>query len=131
VNGDWRAGNFETLGCSYCFNGFFWGNSTIQPLDDVYMLSGKKESYVKCPSRMILMYEPPAMWYYNYYHWHYARGPTTVAWAQPNFDTQKYISPIAFGDGHTGVFDYGPALRDPNGNVLEPTKDWYWYEPGP
>src|SRR3954470_22727865 len=63
INAVWKPTNFETLGCSYSYNAAFWGNNTLQPLDDVYMLSGKKESYIKDPTRMIVMYEPPAMWY--------------------------------------------------------------------
>jgi hypothetical protein len=78
LDGNWKPSNCETLGCSYHYNGLYWGNSTLEELDDIYMLSGKKENYVKDPSRMILMREPPAFWYANYYHWHYARGPTTI-----------------------------------------------------
>ena len=87
------------------------------------MLSGKKENQVKDSSRMILMYEPPAMWYANYYHWHYARGPTT----DPNGEGQ-FISPILFVDGHSASFDFAHALLDNSAFPLEPTKDWYWYE---
>src|SRR5262249_31426633 len=75
-DGTWKPSNFETLGCSYAYNAVFWGNSTLQELDDEYLLSEKKENYVRDPSRMILIHEPPAFWYANYYHWHCARGPT-------------------------------------------------------
>src|SRR5207245_9631403 len=74
----WKRTNFETRGCSYCYNAAYWCNSTLEPLDDEYMLSGKKDSYIRDPTRMIVMHEPPAFWYANYYHWHYARGPTIV-----------------------------------------------------
>jgi prepilin-type N-terminal cleavage/methylation domain-containing protein len=129
-NGYWKPTNFETLGCSYHYNGLYWGNTTLEPLDDVYMLSGKKEGYVKYPSRMILMHEPPAFWYSEYYHWHYARGPTTITPAQFPTDNQKFISPILLMDGHGGSFDFTHALRDKPDYPMEPTKDWYWYEPG-
>src|SRR2546427_247227 len=46
VNGTWKPTNFETLGCSYCYNAVYWGNDTLQELDDIYLLSGKKENYV-------------------------------------------------------------------------------------
>ena len=128
----WKPTNFETLGCSYHYNACYWGNDTLEPLDDIYLLSGKKECYVKCPTRMILMYEPPAMWYGNYYHWHYARGPTTITPDELEDDRQKFISPIVFVDGHSASFDFAHALKDnPTPDYpLEPTKDWYWYEPG-
>ncbi len=127
VDGTWKPSNYETLGCSYCYNGSDWGNNTLQPRIDSDMLSGKKEGYVRDSSRMILMYEPPAMWYGNCYHWHYAREPTTVA--SPNQDGQKFISPILFVDGHSAIHDFTKSLNDLSGFVLEPTKDWYWYEP--
>jgi prepilin-type N-terminal cleavage/methylation domain-containing protein len=128
-DGTWKPTNFETLGCSYCYNAAYWGNSTLLPLDDEYMLSDKKESYVKDPSRMILMHEPPAFWYANYYHWHYARGPTTITPGALPTDGQKFISPILFVDGHSRSFDFTHALKDNPDYPMEPTKDWYWYEP--
>ena len=127
VDGTWKPSNYETLGCSYCYNGLDWGNETLQENESIFMLSGKKESYVKDSSRMILMYEPPAMWYSEFYHWHYARGPTTVS--SPDQDGQKFISPILFVDGHSAIHDFTKSLNDSSGFVLEPTKDWYWYEP--
>jgi prepilin-type N-terminal cleavage/methylation domain-containing protein len=132
INGVWKPTNYETLGCSYKYNAAWWGNDTLQPLDDPYMLSGKKENYVKSPSRMILMHEPPAFWYANYYHWHYARGPTLITPNQLANDGQKFISPVLFMDGHAASLDFAFALKNnPNpAYPLEPTKDWYWYEPG-
>jgi prepilin-type N-terminal cleavage/methylation domain-containing protein len=130
-DGEWKPTNFQTLGCSYCYNGLYWGDSTLQPLDSIYMLSGKKETYVTYPSRMILMHEPPAFWYSEYYHWHHSRGPTTIDPSVLATDGQRFISPILFLDGHCGSFDFAYALKNnPNPNYpLEPTKDWYWYEP--
>src|SRR5262249_17260723 len=55
IDGTWKPTNFQTLGCSYSYNGTFWGNPTMQPIDSAYMLSGKKESFVADPTRMILM----------------------------------------------------------------------------
>ena len=131
VNGNWKPTNFETLGCSYQYNGMYWGNVPDEDIDDVYILSKKKEAYVKYPSRMILMYEPPAMYYNNYYHWHYARGPTTVDPMNLANDGQRFISPILFVDGHSASHDFTKALTLSPGPALplEPTKDWYWYEP--
>ena len=129
VNGLWKPSNFETLGCSYQYNGFSWDNDTLAELDDIYMLSGKKECYVTSPSRMILMYEPPAMWYGNYYHWHFARGPSLIDPKDLANDSQKFISPILFVDGHSRSHDFTHALKDDPVHPLEPTRDWYWYEP--
>jgi prepilin-type N-terminal cleavage/methylation domain-containing protein len=126
-NGDWRPSNFEALGCSYRFNASLWNVTLQTPADPIYNLAGKKENWVTSPSRLIFLHEPPAFWYNNYYHWHYARGSTIVA----SPDDQKFISPILFVDGHAGSFDFTYALTsNPNPTYpLEPTKDWYWYEP--
>ena len=80
---------------------------------------------------MILLHEPPAFWYANYYHWHFARGPTTVPDTALAEDGQRFISPILFVDGHTRSFDFTHALKNNPSPVypMEPTKDWYWYEP--
>jgi prepilin-type N-terminal cleavage/methylation domain-containing protein len=128
-DGTWKPSDFQTLGCSYRYNSLYWGNSTLQPMGGVYMLSGKKESSVKYPTRMILMHEPPAFWYSQYYHWHYARGPTTINPNNLAGDGQKFISPILFVDGHSASFDFTHSLTYDPGYPLEPTKDWYWYEP--
>ena len=126
-DGDWKPSNYEALGCSYRLNAAFWGNATLQSPDDPqYNLAGKKEGWVSDPARMILMHEPPAFWYQNYYQWHYARGLTTLA----NPDG-RFISPVLFVDGHSASFDFTRALTsnpDPN-FPMEPTADWYWYEP--
>jgi len=78
---------------------------------------------------MILMHEPPAFWYDNYYHWHFARGPTTITPAQLSSDGQRFMSPIVFVDGHARSCDFTHALKDDPKYPLEPTADWYWYEP--
>jgi prepilin-type N-terminal cleavage/methylation domain-containing protein len=130
-NGLWKPSNYEALGCSYRFNASFWGNDTLQIPDDPFAnLAGKKENWVSAPSLLILMHEPPAFWYGNYYHWHYARGPTTVDPNDLMTDRQKYISPILFVDGHAASFDFTFALKyNPTPQYpMEPTKDWYWYE---
>jgi hypothetical protein len=131
-DGNWKPSNYDALGCSYRFNASLWGNATLQtPADPDYNLAGKKENWVSAPSRLIFLHEPPAFWYGNYYHWHFARGPTTVNPTDLMTDSQKFISPILFVDGHGGSFDFTFALKNnPNPTFpMEPTKDWYWYEP--
>jgi prepilin-type N-terminal cleavage/methylation domain-containing protein len=131
-DGNWKPSNYDALGCSYRFNASLWGNGTLQtPADPDYNLAGKKENWVSAPSRLIFLHEPPAFWYSNYYHWHFSRGTTTV---DPNalmIDSQKFISPILFVDGHGGSFDFAYALKhNPTPDYpMEPTKDFYWYEP--
>ena len=124
INGTWKPSNYESLGCSYSYNSHTYGNATQLEPNDILILSGKKESRVTEPSRLILMYEPPAMWYANYYHWHYARGLTTDP-----VGNGPFVSPILFVDGRGASFDFTHALTDNPAFPLEPAKDWYWYEP--
>ncbi len=129
-NGYFKPGNFQTIGCSYRLNGSFWGNDTLQtPIDPDYNLDGKKENWVPEPSRFILMHEPPAFWYGNYYHWHYARGLTTITPGQLTNDGQKFVSAVLFVDGHSASHDFTHALKDDPDHPMEPTKDWTWYKP--
>jgi hypothetical protein len=128
-DGKFKPSNFEALGCSYRYNTIQWGGSTRQVPDSDEGLSAKKEGWVTCPARMILMHEPPAFWYENYYHWHFVRGLTTVTPDQLASDRQRFISPIAFVDGHARSHDFTHALKDDPNFPLEPTADWYWYEP--
>jgi prepilin-type N-terminal cleavage/methylation domain-containing protein len=128
-SGDFKPSNFEALGCSYRFNTVNWGNAFLQEAVDLFGLSGKKESSVADPSRMIVMHEPPAFWYGNYYHWHYAHGLTTVEPALLDQSTQRFISPILFADGHSANHDFTRALKDDWNYPMEPKTDWYWYEP--
>jgi type II secretory pathway pseudopilin PulG len=132
-SGIWKPTKYETLGCSYCFNSASIGNSTRQAADGAdeigENLSRKKESWVPEHVRFILIYEPPATWWENYYHWHLARGQTTVTPDQITGDGQKFISPILFVDGHSASYDFTHALKDVPLYPMEPTKDWIWYKP--
>ncbi len=129
----WKPSKYAALGCSYNFNSASLGNSTLQTPDAADSLgenlSGMKESWVPDPARFIMIYESPATWWENYYHWHYARGPTTITPDQLNDDSQKFVSPILFVDGHAASHDFTHALKyDPN-YPMEPTRDWMWYKP--
>ena len=126
----WKPSKFAALGCSYRLNASELGNLTRQPMADPgYNLAGKREGWVPEPSRFILMHEPPAFWFDNYYHWHYARGPTTVDPTNLAADGQRFISPILFVDGHTASLDFTKALKDVPLYPMEPAKDWIWYKP--
>src|SRR5262249_52985099 len=76
-SGIWKPSKYQAVGCSYCFNTTSLGNSTREEpdgADDIgENLSQKRENWVPDPTRFIMIYEPPATWWENYYHWHYAR----------------------------------------------------------
>ena len=129
--GPWTPSNYEARGCSYRFNANPWGNNTRQtPADPDYNLAGKKESWVPAPALFIAMHEPPALSYEGqYYHWHYARGKTTVTRAQLMQDGQKFVSAIAFVDGHAAQHDFTKALTTDAAYPIEPTANWVWYKP--
>ena len=129
--GPWKPSNFEINGCSYRMNGSVGFANTLQtPADQSYNLCGKKESWVPEPSRFILMHEPPAMAYFDqFYHWHYARGNTTVTRDQLKGDGQKFISVVGFVDGHAAQHDFTKALTTDPSYPLEPTPNWIWYKP--
>jgi hypothetical protein len=76
------------------------------------------------------MHEPPAMAYVNqFYHWHYARGKTTVRGDELARDGQKFISVIGFVDGHAAQHDFTKAIKTDPAYPLEPTANWIWYKP--
>ena len=94
------------MGCSDRFNANLSENVTLQVAADAeYNLAGKKESWTMNPSRSIVMHEPPAHLYSEngsklVFHWHYARGSTTLSFEQLERDNQESVSPILFVDGH-------------------------------
>jgi prepilin-type N-terminal cleavage/methylation domain-containing protein len=129
--GPWKPSNFEVNGCSYRMNGYMgFANTRQTNADPDYNLCGKKLSWVPEPSRFILMHEPPAMAYFGqFYHWHYARGKTTVKRTELKGDGQKFISVIGFVDGHAAQHDFTKALTTNSTYPLEPTPNWIWYKP--
>ena len=129
--GPWKPSNYEARGCSYRLNASLRANNTRQtPADPGYNLAGKKESWVPTPALFIFMHEPPAKSYADqFYHWHYARGKTTVTRAQLSQDGQKFVSAIAFVDGHAAQHDFTKALTENPAYPIEPTANWVWYKP--
>ena len=112
------------------FNASLLGNARQTAADPVYNLAGKKESWVPEPSRFIFMHEPPALAYEDqFYHWHYARGKTTVTREQLKKDGQKFVSAVAFVDGHAAQHDFTKALTANAAYPIEPTAIWVWYKP--
>ena len=134
-SGPLKPSNYDSIGCSYRFNGNMWENLTRErPADAEYNLTGKKVSWAPNPSLFIMVHEPPAFVYGDsgskfLFHWHYARGATTLGMAQLKQDGQRFISPILFVDGHAGKHDFTKAIKDDPMHPLEPTADWIWYKP--
>ena len=135
------------FGVSYLLNRRPWD---LKPWDHTkYIkagnLPGKKEGWVREPSKYIYVYEPPAVPMhkpvlapdlchltlirepYNYFHWHFNTGPSSVF--DIAADHQKAISPILFVDMHAAREDFTRSLRDDWRFPTEDTKDWVWYQP--
>jgi prepilin-type N-terminal cleavage/methylation domain-containing protein len=129
--GPFKPSNFAALGCSYRFNSWLFENHTRRPAaDPVFNLAGKNESWVPEPARFIMMYEPPAMAYFDqFYHWHYACGKTTLTRPQLKQDGQKFVSAIGFVDGHAAQHDFTRAITTDAQFPIEPTANWIWYKP--
>jgi prepilin-type N-terminal cleavage/methylation domain-containing protein len=117
---------WDTIGCSYFFNGSLEADMKNTPADPIDNLCGKKESWVPEPVRFITMYEPPAGPHPDFYHWHYASGKTTVQASELARDPQKFISPTLFVDGHARTHDFTTMVK--SAFPLEPTADWIWYK---
>jgi hypothetical protein len=131
AGGRWKPSNFDAMGASYRYSYYQWDNPTRQLMaDPVYGLAGKDESWVMSPALYILLHEPPALrWNFlggRYFLWHNARSPGTLA--SPKAAASKFISPIAFVDGHSASHDFTQAIND-IANICEPTANWIWYRP--
>jgi prepilin-type N-terminal cleavage/methylation domain-containing protein len=130
------------FGCSYQLNSKPWQFTRYVPKG---VLPGKTVNWVDNPSAYILAYEPPARprikplfapdlcnlklldYPYNYFHWHFNTGPSSVFDAAR--DGQKAISPILFVDGHGARHDFTQALHREPKFPTEAARDWIWYQP--
>lgn len=123
---------FETVGCSYVYNnGTLWYR--MEPdrqslRKKMGWLALNSDAWVSHPDKYILLHEPPAaLQAGGYYQWHFNRGPTRFH--HPRFAPRKFISPVAFVDGHVAVHNFTSALIENWTYPYEPTKDWEWYQP--
>lgn len=134
--------SWESVGCSYLYNaGLFgseWEWDCSRTRTNGAGLGGQSVNWVESPTRYILMFEAPARRDDKYfYHWHYRRGPSDIGprsaegWPELRRDTQRFISPIAFVDGHVAKHDFTQAIQANPKFCCEPTKDWVWYQPIP
>ena len=118
---------YKTIGNSYLYNS---GTLVIAVpggtrKERAGLLQQKTESWVPDPSRYILLYEPPAI--VGWTQWHHNRGKSHFT--DPKFAPRKFISPIAFVDGHVAVHNFTKSLTEDPHYPYEPTKDWVWYKP--
>ena len=130
-----KPSNWETLGCSYQYNGTLpttlaGGGFRRQPVGG---LAGRPEGSVSNPSLFILMYEPPARLYgclgepARWYQWHYSVGRSDID--DPKSARAQFISPVLFADGRSAYQNFSRMLsRDPY-FPYEPTANWIWYQP--
>ena len=132
------------FGCSYKLNVKPWEHTKLEVEG---RLPGKRSDWVKQPCNYIVVYEPPAQpmhkplfnpdlchlasipYPYNYFHWHFNTGPSSVFDIAK--DGQKAISPILFADGHSAKHDFTKALHQEPKYPTEATKDWVWYQARP
>jgi hypothetical protein len=52
-----------------------------------------------------------------------------VSQADLQTDTQRFISPILFTDGHAASHDFSRALKTDPEFPYEATPGWMWYKP--
>ncbi len=135
--------NWETVGCSYHYNAgwLHWvqGGKPSHPFADADSeMADKPESWVPDPAREILFYEPPARIYQLptlfrcsipcfWYQWHEATPMTEFT--DPRLARARFISPVAFVDGHVARHDFTRKILDEMLFPYEPSRDWVWYKP--
>jgi prepilin-type processing-associated H-X9-DG protein len=102
------------------------------PEDPVNGVGGKSLDWLPSPVLYILMHEPPAKPDTGFYfHWHYSRGSPDIHLEELRSDTQRFISPILFADGHVTRHDFTKALKQDPVYPYEETPNWIWYKPKP
>ncbi len=151
-----KGSDWLNLGCSYHYNAgelYFEnlvmgsdlpGGHPVPPEADAFAdwffeLSDKPEGWVAEPSKHILFHEPPARTYqcvslfdpwaplWHCYQWHYATPITEFR--DPALARSRFVSPIAFVDGHVASHDFTRRLVEQLGFPYRPTEQWMWYKP--
>jgi len=133
--------SYDVAGASYRFN---WNlQDNYQGLqvaaDPYYNLSGKKESWAPEPSRFIMLHEVSAYPWDSGIdtagtvavgQWHYSTHPgRTFNPATLRNDTDKFVAPILFVDGHSLRCDFTQVFQANPLRALEPGRNWMWYKP--
>ncbi len=133
-----KPSNWATIGNSYHYNAgglvvVQGGGTRLPQVDPVDGLAGKTESWVEEPSRYILFHEPPARLYgcmgapVSWFQWHKALPQTDFL--DPALARRRFLSPVAFVDGHVTNHDFSRSLLDDLYYPYEPTPQWIWYKP--
>jgi prepilin-type processing-associated H-X9-DG protein len=141
---------YETIGTSYKYNETPWCPTLVPEKNPSgganyntksFGIAGKREDWIRYPARYILVHESPATPYppdsasgqkWEWFFWHYARGPSTVSGLSVSTVFQvrdRSISPVLFADGHAVNCDFTQAIRSSPSYPAEPQPQWYWYEP--
>jgi prepilin-type N-terminal cleavage/methylation domain-containing protein/prepilin-type processing-associated H-X9-DG protein len=127
---------WEVTGCSYEYNYPDPWFKTRFEMDG--WLPDHKMAWVSNPSLFIELNEFPAREIYvnggmanlyMYHHWHERRGPDDVLQEDLPKDPSKFLSPVAFVDGHVARHDFTKTIKTRAPYIYEPTKDWIWYKP--
>jgi prepilin-type N-terminal cleavage/methylation domain-containing protein len=135
---------YDTIGTSYQYNEKPWDPTVMTDRDPNFGIAGKREGWIRCPARYILLHEPTALPYapnpdsnnrWMYFFWHYARGPSTVSSGSASPDLtrvlDRFISPVLFADGHAVKYDFTQAINLKPKYPAEEQPQWYWYEHEP
>ncbi len=130
---------FWAHGNSYRFNHYLQKSyETANVAEDPFFNLGlKKESWAPEPTRFILMHEAAAFpWdigiatQANITSWHYASNPGKMYDASTiSRDFDRFISAVAFIDGHCQPCDFTGIVRKNPLLALEPGDSWIWYKP--
>lgn len=124
---------FEDMGCSYRYNPSPWVAQTRAPLaNGANGFSEKPESWIKEPSRHIMMHDPPALadtgdGPLSIFYSHYAQGLTVVT--SLGQMRGRNVAPILFVDGHAVSRDFTRFIQANIAFPAEPTAEWIWYKP--
>lgn len=128
-----KPSNFESIGSSYKYNA---GDLTVISgggfrLGRAGGLALQSESWAPEPARYILLHEPPARLYGCasawWSQWHQVRGNSDID--DVVYSKGRYISPVAFIDGHVASHNFSKSLRTDPLFPYEPTREWIWYKP--
>jgi prepilin-type N-terminal cleavage/methylation domain-containing protein len=128
---------WETAGCSYMANYDGEGIFYRYPDENIgHGYGSKKTPNILNPSLFIELYEPPATGWAQlplsisfFTHWHYVPRRMQTLIGDIQSDPGRFISPIAFIDGHAASFDFTSTIKADPYYANEATKDWIWYEP--
>lgn len=126
-----RPTAYELAGSSYRLNGRLIPDYSETVAEDRnYNLCGKKEDWVREPTRFIMMHELAGYpWNDMFVHWHGASGKgKMISASNLKNDPQRFISPTLFVDGHVQRCDFTSAFKNNPNRPMVQTKDWVWYK---